>query len=129
MKSLQKYGDVVFAVTRVVVGVLFAIHGAQKLFGILNGHEQAVLSQKWIGAVIELVGGALIAVGLFARPAAFLSSGTMAVAYIQFHWKGALDERFWPMVNKGELALVYALLFLHIACVGAGPYSLDARRR
>lgn len=128
MNRLEKYADIVFLVMRVVVGLLFAVHGAQKLFGILDGHVQDFPSQAWIGGLIELAGGVLIAIGLFTRPAAFLSSGTMAVAYIQFHWKGALDERFFPVVNQGELAVVYAFLFLYIACVGAGRFSLDARQ-
>lgn len=132
MGFLSKYGDVVFAILRVVVGLLFALHGAQKVFGVLDGTVPPFLSQKWIGGAIELVGGVLIAIGWWTRPAAFLSSGTMAVAYIQFHWKGALDERFLPIVNRGELAVVYAFLFLYIACVGAGRWSVDAhlgRRR
>jgi putative oxidoreductase len=127
--SLAKCGDIVFPILRVVVGLLFALHGAQKLFGVLGGDMQPFLSQPWVGGVIELAGGALIALGLFMRPAAFLSSGTMAVAYVQFHWQGALDERFFPIVNHGELAVVYSFLFLYFACVGAGRYSLDARRQ
>lgn len=129
MTSLSKYADVVFAIMRVVVGILFAIHGAQKLFGVLGGDVQPFLSQKWIGGAIELVAGAMIAVGLYTRLAAFIASGTMAVAYIQFHWKGAMDDRFFPVINHGELAVVYAFLFLYIACVGGGRFSLDGRRR
>ena len=126
---LGGYSDLAFAAMRIVVGLLFAVHGAQKMFGVLGGHVASFPSQVWFGGAIELVGGVLIAVGLCTRAAAFLSSGTMAVAYIQFHWKGAFDDRFFPVVNHGELAVVYAFLFLYIACVGAGRYSLDARRR
>lgn len=129
MTFLSKYRDLAYAILRVVVGLLFAVHGAQKIFGVLDGSIPPVMSQKWIGGAIELVAGVLIAIGLFTRPAAFLSSGTMAVAYVQFHWKGALDERFFPVVNRGELAVVYAFLFLYMACVGGGPYSVDGRRR
>jgi putative oxidoreductase len=128
-KTLGGYSDLAFVALRVVVGLLFAIHGAQKMFGVLGGHVPSFPTQIWFGGAIELVGGALIAVGLGTRAAAFVSSGTMAVAYTQFHWKGAFDERFFPVVNQGELAVVYAFLFLYIACVGAGPYSLDARWR
>lgn len=129
MNSPSKYADIAFALLRVVVGLLFAIHGAQKLFGILGGKVQELPSQAWIGGAIELVTGALIALGFFTRPAAFLASGTMAVAYVQFHWKGATDERFFPVVNGGELAVVYAFLFLYITCVGGGRHSVDGRRR
>jgi putative oxidoreductase len=75
------------------------------------------------------VAGLLISLGFLTVYAAFLASGTMAVAYTQFHWKFAFDSSFYPGVNKGELALVYAFLFLFIACRGAGAASLDRRRR
>jgi putative oxidoreductase len=84
-----------------------------------RGSPPAVGSQIWIGGLIELVGGALIALGPFARPAAFIASGTMAVAYIQFHWRFAFaDYRWLPSVNKGELAAIYCFLFLFIAVRG-----------
>ena len=121
--------DVALTVFRVVVGALFAVHGASKLFGVLDGFQPPAGSQLWIGGVIELVCGALVAVGLFTRAAAFLASGTMAVAYIQFHWKGQGGDAFFPSVNQGELALVYAVAFLHLAASGGGRYGLDALRR
>ena len=83
-------------------------------------------SQIWVGGVIELVCGVLIALGLFTRYAAFLASGTMAVAYAQFHWKFAFDREFFPAVNGGELAALYAVVFLFMACHGAGAFSVDA---
>jgi len=129
MKSLERYADLALAILRVVVAVLFLIHGAQKLFGVLDGHRPAVGTQLWFGGVIELVCGGLVGLGLFTRPAAFLASGTMAVAYVQFHWKLAGGAAFFPVVNKGELAVVYAVVFLYLACVGAGRYSLDELRR
>jgi putative oxidoreductase len=86
-----------------------------------------------MGGVIELVCGTLVAIGLYARPAAFLASGTMAVAYTQFHWKLALTSvDFFPIVNRGELALTYCFFFLFVAAHGAGAASLDealAKRR
>ena len=88
----------------------------------------AVGSQMWIGGMIELVGGVLMAVGLFTRAAAFIASGTMAVAYVQFHWKLAGGADFFPIVNKGEAALVYCFLFLYFACRGAGRASIDGVR-
>ena len=118
------------AALRIVAGAMFAFHGAQKVLGVLAAHGQPpVGSQLWIGGVIELVGGILIALGLFTRPAALLASGTMAVAYFQFHWKLALDDwKFLPAVNQGELAVLYCFVFLVFAVSGAGAYSLDARR-
>ena len=117
---------VTYAALRIVSGALFAFHGAQKLFGLYAKKAGPELfSQMWFGGVIELVGGLFIALGLFTRPAAFLSAGTMAVAYIQFHWKGALDDRFFPIVNGGELAAIYCFVFLLYAVRGAGEISLD----
>ena len=120
--------DVVYAALRIVTGLLFAFHGIQKVFGVLTEHQPPVGSQLWIGGVIELVAGLMIAVGFFTVWAAFISSGTMAVAYIQFHWKGAFDSSFFPTINRGELAVVYAFLFLYIACRGAGVASVDSSR-
>jgi putative oxidoreductase len=125
MKLLARYSEITYALMRVITGLLFAVHGAQKLFGVLGGHKPPVGSQLWIGAIIELAAGALIALGFYTRAAAFLASGTMAVAYTQFHWKFALDSAFFPVINKGELALVYAFVFLFVAAKGAGTVSLD----
>jgi putative oxidoreductase len=122
-----------FAALRIVAGALLTFHGMQKLLGWPpGGHTTALLSQLGVGGVIELACGALIAVGLLTRAAAFLASGTMAVAYIQFHWKLAFaGYAFLPIVNKGEPAVVYCFLFLFIAAHGAGMASIDAvmRRR
>jgi putative oxidoreductase len=120
--------DVVYAALRIVSGLLFAFHGLQKIFGVLTESQPPVGSQLWIGGMIELVAGLMIAVGFLTVWAAFISSGTMAVAYIQYHWKGAFDSSFFPTINRGELAVVYAFLFLFIACRGAGIASIDARR-
>lgn len=120
--------EAAFTLLRSIAGLMFAFHGVQKLFGVLTDHQPPVGSQVWIGGVIELVGGLLIALGLFTRAAAFVASGTMAVAYLQFHWRFAGGAKFFPTVNKGELALLYCLVFFYVACRGAGPYSLDARR-
>jgi putative oxidoreductase len=111
---------------RIVSGFAFSLHGMQKIFGVLTtkaGPE--IWTQKWFGGVIELVCGVMIALGLFTRPAAFLASGTMAVAYIQFHWKGQLGAGLLPIVNGGELALIYCFLFLVFSVSGGGPISID----
>jgi len=118
-----------YAVLRIVAGALFAFHGAQKVLGLLSQFTPQVGSQLWIGGVIELVGGLLIALGVFTRPVAFLASGQMAVAYTQFHWKLALGGGMWlPAMNKGELAVIYCFLFLFFAARGNGILALGARR-
>jgi putative oxidoreductase len=114
-----------------VSGLLLALHGAQK-FGFASDRTPPAWSQLWFGAWLEVIGGLLVMVGLCTVPAALLLSGTMAVAYVQFHWKLQFGVAFLPMVNKGELALIYSLLFLFIACRGPGWASVDgwlARRR
>jgi putative oxidoreductase len=128
---LAKAEPAAFAALRIVSGLLFAQHGLQKHFGWPpGGHHVTLTSQLGVGGVIELVGGALIAIGLFTRCAAFVASGTMAVAYFQFHWKLALTNSAWlPVVNKGELAVLYCFLFLFIATHGAGAISIDNRSR
>ena len=115
-----------YTALRFVAGFMFFWHGAQKVLGLATTKAGPELfSQMWFGGVIEVVAGILIALGLFTRAAAFLASGQMAVAYIQFHWKGALGASFLPIVNKGELAVLYCFVFLFICLRGAGPISID----
>jgi putative oxidoreductase len=118
-----------YAALRIVSGAMFSVHGMQKLFGWATTQAApAVGSQLWIGGLIELVCGTLIAIGLLTRPAAFLASGTMAVAYIQFHWKLSFAGLAWlPAVNRGEPAVLYCFLFLFITGRGAGDASVDQR--
>jgi putative oxidoreductase len=113
--------DITFFLVRLVVGLLFSCHGAQKLFGVLGGTSQLGHTKMMIAAVIEFGGGLLIAFGLFTRIAAFIASGEMAFAYFTAH----APHGFWPIVNKGELAVAYCFFFLFVAAHGAGPYSLD----
>lgn len=118
-----------YAALRFVAGAMLACHGAQKLFGVLGAHKQPMWTQLWFGGVIELVCGILVAIGLFTRGAALLASGTMAVAYFQYDWKFAMNgTRFLPIVNKGEMAVLYCFVFFLYALSGAGPHSFDARR-
>ena len=124
---LSPFEGFTYVLLRVVSGLAFTFHGLQKVFGWL-GEQQEVGSQLWIGGVLELVCGIAIAGGLFTRFAAFLASGTMAVAYAQFHWQFRFDENLLPGVNKGELALIYSVLFLYIACRGPGSLSADANK-
>lgn len=114
-----------YAFLRIVAGLMFSFHGVQKIFGFLSPGQPLVGSQVWIGGVIELVAGLAIAAGFLTAWVAFLASGEMAVAYLQFHWKLQTGANFFPAINKGELALLYAALFLFVACRGAGAWSLD----
>lgn len=127
-RLLEPKTDVAYVLLRVVSGLLFAFHGVQKVFGVLSEFQPPIGSQLWLGGVIELVAGLAIAAGVFTTWAAFLASGTMAVAYTQFHWKAAFGAEFFPAVNKGELALLYSVLFLFVACRGGGPLSLGRGR-
>ena len=122
-RVLAPRAPLAYTVLRVVAGLLFAFHGAQALFGwyMPPGIEIPMFSQIWIGKIIELVTGLAIAAGVRTTWAAFLASGTMAVAYIQFHWKLQFGAMFLPAVNQGEPALLYSLLFLYIACRGGRP--------
>ena len=124
---LGKYSDWAYALLRLVSGMLFACHGAQKLFGALGGQSQLSNPMMATAGFIEFFGGVLVALGLFAGHAAFISSGLMAVAYFMAH----APNGFWPIINKGELAVVYCFVFLYIACRGSGRFSVDAiaRRR
>ena len=124
---LPAHSDKFYALLRIVAGLLFACHGAQKLFGFFGGASGigdtvALASLMGVAGVIELVCGLLIATGALTGPAAFLASGMMAVAYFKAHFPGG----FWPIQNRGELAVVYCFLFLYMAARGAGPWSVDA---
>jgi len=129
IQTLAARGEpVAYTALRIVAGAMMAFHGVQKIIGWLaGGFMPAVGSQLWLGGWIELLGGSLVAFGLFTRAAAFLVSGTMAVAYFQFHWKLAISDALWiPAVNKGELAALYSFVFLLVAARGGGHASLDA---
>jgi putative oxidoreductase len=104
---------------------MFALHGVRKLFGFPTGHMPPVGSQLWIGGVIELVSGVCIFFGFATPIAALVASGTMAVAYVQFHWMFQLGIELIPLSNHGELALLYCVVFLLIACRGGGNLSID----
>jgi putative oxidoreductase len=105
---------------------MFSFHGMQKVLGFLSVHPMPLVgSQIWIGGVLELVCGLLLALGFQTRWAAFLISGEMAVAYFQFHWKFQLDANFFPGMNGGELAVLYCFVFLLFAARGAGKWCLD----
>jgi putative oxidoreductase len=129
LNFLDRLQDPAYALLRIVSGFMFSFHGAQKLLGIYSDFRPPAGTQLWFGGIIELVGGVAIMLGFRARLAAFLCSGTMAVAYLQFHWKGQWDRNLLPALNQGEMAALYALVFLFIATRGSGTWSLDRMRR
>jgi putative oxidoreductase len=109
-----------YALLRMVAGLLFATHGAQKLLGLFGGQVAPAGSRSWFAGVIELVAGLLVSLGVFTSWAAFIASGEMAFAYFLVHAKGG----FWPVVNRGELSALYAFLFLYIATRGTVAWGL-----
>ena len=127
MKQLEKYADHAYALLRIVTGFLFLFHGAQKILGVLSDVQPPVGSQLWFGGIIELIGGLLVMLGFQTRVAAFLCSGTMAVAYVQFHWKFQIGPGLFPAINKGELALLFSFIFLLVACRGGIKWCLDKK--
>ncbi|MBI2220733.1 MAG: DoxX family protein [Acidobacteria bacterium] len=116
--SLEGYA---YAAFRIVTGLLFLFHGLQKLFGLYGGQVVPMGSLFWVAGVIELAGGLLVMVGLFTTAAALVASGEMAAAYFMAH----APKGVWPIVNQGELAVLYCFAFLFIATRGAGMLSAD----
>jgi putative oxidoreductase len=127
--ALAAWTPELLSVLRIVAAFLFIAHGTQKLFlfpaGQLSSAAVPLWSQAGAAGVIEVVGGALLLVGLFTQPVAFVLSGEMAFAYFLKH----APKDFWPVMNGGELAALYCFLFLFLAAAGGGPWSLDAIRR
>jgi putative oxidoreductase len=113
------------SVLRIVAGLLFLEHGASKLLHFPIPAPMALSTLLIAAGVIELVGGALVAVGLFTRLAAFIMSGEMAIGYFMFH----APKSVFPLVNGGDGAILYCFIFLYLAAAGAGPWSIDAKRR
>jgi putative oxidoreductase len=122
---IGKYLETLYGIMRIIAGLLFACHGAKKLLGMFGGHGFPSDPLMIAAGVIELVGGIFIAFGLGAGYVAFIASGEMAVAYFKMHAPGG----FWPIVNQGELAVIYCFVFLFIASKGSGAISLDAFRK
>jgi putative oxidoreductase len=120
MPFLTRFSDVLYSLMRLIVGLLFACHGAQKLFGAFGGRPMIHIPLMLAAGIIEFFGGLLIALGIFAGLAAFVASGEMAVAYFMGH----APHGFWPIRNQGELAVVYCFVFLYIASRGDGTWSL-----
>jgi len=120
-----RLSEAAYAAMRFIVAALYACHGAQKLFGVLGGHVVPHGSLLFVAALIEIIAGPLIAIGLFTRWAAFVASGEMAVAYFKQH----APRSFWPVVNKGELAVALCFVFLYVTTRGSGRYGADRALR
>jgi len=123
---LDRWAPQLLSLLRIVVGFLYLCHGSAKLLGYPPGMEGIhLMSLMGLAGVLELVGGALVCVGLFTKPAAFILSGEMAVAYFMVHASGG----FLPFVNHGEAAVFYCFAFLYLSAAGPGPIALDAMMR
>lgn len=123
----ERWGPRLLSALRIVAAFLFMAHGAQKLFAWPVAEPRdpvALISIMGLAGVLEAFGGLLLLLGLFTRPVAFVLAGEMAVAYFMGH----ATKGFWPILNQGELAALYCFLFLYLAAVGPGPWSLDALR-
>ena len=114
------------SVLRIVAALIFLAHGTDKILGFPDtGRTPDAFTLGWFAGVIELVGGALLVLGLFTRPVAFLASGTMAAAYFIAH----APQSFFPGINSGDAAILYCFVFLYLVFAGPGPWSIDALRR
>ena len=123
VQGLARYEPYILSMVRIVVALLFFEHGLSRLFGFPSPlPTPALFSMYWFAGAIELAGGALLAVGLFTRVSAFIMSGEMAFAYFLRHAPGG----FFPILNRGDAAIIYCFIFLYLAFAGAGPWSLDA---
>ena len=126
---LSRYEPQLHAILRIVTGLLFMHHGTQKFLSFPPGEAAGIGwafdSPGAYAGVIELIAGFLVAIGLFTRPAAFIASGTMAVAY----WIAHAPQNFFPVNNGGDAAILYCFVFLYLAAAGAGPWSVDNARR
>jgi putative oxidoreductase len=126
MESLTVWQPRMLSVLRAIAGLIFLLHGTQKLIGIpASTRVVEAFSLPWIAGVIEIVTGVLIMIGLFTRPAAFLASGTMAFAY----WLAHAPRGLFPTNNGGDAAILYCFVFLYLVFAGAGSWSVDAAMR
>ena len=127
LDTLSRYSPQLLGILRIVAGLLFLAHGIVKLFGFPPGAppgQQEIMTLLGAAAIIELVVGTLITLGLFTRPAALIASGEMAVAYWMIH----APRSFYPAVNQGEPAILFCFIFLYLVAAGAGAFSLDSTR-
>lgn len=124
--TLSAWAPRILSVLRIVAAAVFMVHGSQKLFGVPPSEHGSpeLLSLMGFGGVLEFFGGALLLVGLFTRPVAFVLSGMMAVAYFMAH----APKSFFPALNGGDAAILFCFVFLYLVFAGPGSWSLDAAR-
>ena len=125
MKFMKPFTDQTYALLRIVAGFLFFWHGSQKLLGFPASGFEPPWHVQYVAGGIELIGGAMIMIGLFTAPVAFLASGLMAAAYWMAHFS---TENWLPIMNRGDAAVLYCFAFLYIAAKGSGIWSIDAAR-
>jgi putative oxidoreductase len=133
MNWLNRFADPVYCIMRLILGLMYACHGGQKLLGFPGGGHGGVAGLMLLAGIIELVGGLMIAFGFLTRLAAFIAAGEMAVAYFMVHAAGKAighaptpTEQFFPILNKGELAVALCWVFLFMVFYGSGRWSIDA---
>ena len=124
-RILGRFAPYLYSLLRIVAGLLFACHGAQKLFGVLGGQQASLMSQFGLAGVIEFGGGLLIAAGVFTSLVSFIASCEMVVAYFQAH----APRGTFPIQNGGELAVLYCFVFLYFAARGNGALSVQGGRK
>jgi putative oxidoreductase len=121
--AFERWRPYVLSLLRIIAGLLFLEHGTAKLFGFPpHGAIPVYPNVEWFAGRIELIGGALVALGLYTRPVAFLLSGEMAIGYFVDH----APRSFFPLLNRGEPAILFCFVFLYLVFAGGGPLSLDA---
>ena len=123
----ERFAPMTYALFRIVFGLLLFMFGLQKMVGWFGGQVAPLQSLMGAAGVVETVCGFLILLGLFTRPAAFLASGEMAVAYFWMHW--GQTGKMWWWQNRGEVVMLYSFVWLFFAAWGAGSFSLDGWRR
>jgi putative oxidoreductase len=129
MPNLDRWSPYALGLLRIVAAVIFFEHGTQKLFGFPEraggGGGPSLFSMIWVAGALEIIGGALLAIGLFVRPTAFVMSGLMAAAY----WIAHAPRSPFPVLNGGDAAILYCFLFLYLVFAGPGAFALDNRRK
>ncbi|SDR63235.1 putative oxidoreductase [Rhizobiales bacterium GAS191] len=121
MTSLEKWAPSVLSIVRIVAALLFLEHGLQKFIGFPAAGPAELSTMLWVQGAIEVVGGILLLVGAYTRPVAFILSGDMAVAYFMAHFPSS----FYPLVNRGDAAILFCFVFLYLVFVGGGAWSVD----
>ena len=127
MDFLSKYSAQILGITRIVTGLLFMEHGTNKMFNFparetWNGYDPMTMGGA--AGIVEVIGGTLIVLGFFSRPAAFIASGTMAVAYWYAHFA---PDNIFPLLNRGDAAILFCFIFLYLAAAGPGAFSLNKK--